>query len=98
MSRVARKTKKNKVFPGNLKKASAYAASAEVMTWPRVTASETTKELSTHRPRLLSCANACPKTLQSILPKSGKTFGARVGPCNARDNAKKSGKARTPAA
>src|SRR5688500_15681245 len=89
--KVPRKRKKKKFLPGKFSIASAYAASEQVISWPNVTTSDTTNELSIQRPKLLSWANVAPNTPQSRLSRSGIRLGASVGPCNASDSEKNSG-------
>ena len=89
---MPRKKKKKKIFPGKFIVARAYAARAEVISCPSVTASDTTKELTIQRVRFGSSRKTVLNELQSSLLKSGSRVGDRVGPCKESESANKSGR------
>src|SRR5690349_13809804 len=89
---VPRKKKKKNVFAGKFIVARAYAASAQVISWPSVTASATTNELTIQRVRLGSWRKTSLNALQSSALKSGSRVGDRVCPCKESDSANSSGR------
>src|SRR5262245_44615966 len=89
---VPRKKKKKKVLPQKSIFARAYAARAEVISCPNVTASATTNEFRIQRVRFGSSLKTLLTEPQSRLAKSGTSVGDNVGPCKLSESANSSGR------